>query len=350
MKNSKSVKIGSVIAATIFILLIITQPGACTAGAAEGIILSGRVIVPALFPFTAYVLFLMKSGAANLLWFAEPFTKKIFGLNADLFSVMLLSFLGGYPVGAKLLNEAVKENRISPEDAGVMLHYCVNAGPAFVILAVGGGMLSSKTIGYLLLAAHILPSLLLSIFFGFHLKKSHLPAGRAETRADAADNFVSAVSEAASTVFSICAFVILFSTVQSYLALFSQTLPFLKYLSALLEVTNGASSAKSIPAVAFLLGFAGVCVWCQILSVGRQIKIRFFGFVLFRVVHGLLSAGFAVLFLKVCGIALTVSTPVRFAPTYGGTALSLSSLCMVLVLMITVYTKKSTGKLLEDIV
>ena len=44
-----------------------------------------------------------------------------------------------------------------------MLRFCVNAGPAFIISAVGAGMMGSVRMGAVLFAAHILASLLLGI-------------------------------------------------------------------------------------------------------------------------------------------------------------------------------------------
>ena len=44
-----------------------------------------------------------------------------------------------------------------------MLRFCVNAGPAFIISAVGAGMLGSVRMGVVLFAAHILASVLVGI-------------------------------------------------------------------------------------------------------------------------------------------------------------------------------------------
>lgn len=338
------------ISAVLFIILIIAEPVTCTEGAAEGILLSGRVIIPSLFPFTACVLFIMKSGALNIFKFAEPFTKKIFKLSPELFTLMLLSFIGGYPIGAKLLNEAVNLKKTSPENAGIMLNYCVNAGPAFVILAVGGGIIGSKTVGYILLCAHILSSFFLSFFFGLFLKDEKTACIPEKNNTNIADNFVNSVSEAASAVFSICAYVILFSTVISYIDRYSGKLTFLKYLSPLLEVTNAVSHTRNILIIAFLLGFAGLCIWSQIISVGRLLKINYPLFALSRIAHGLLSAGITAILLKIFHIPLTTSGAVRFAPSYSTVTLSVSMLCMVIILIITLYTKNKTGKILDDIV
>ena len=331
-------------------ILVITNPKVCTEGAVKGLLLSGRVIIPSLFPFTACVLFIMKSGGLNLLDFANPFTKRVFRLSPQQFSLMLLSFIGGYPVGGKLLNEAVKSGKISKENAGIMLNYCVNAGPAFIVLAVGGGILGSKKIGYLLLLAHIISSLILSLVFGHFIKNDNTDSENTAESFSPADNFVVSVCEAASAIFSVCAYVILFSTVNEYMNCLSEKISVLKYISPLLEVTNAVTGMRNIVIIAFLLGFAGVSVWCQIISMGKLIKINFAVFTLSRTAHGVLSAVITALLLKVFGIAVTVSASVKYTPTYNGIVLSLSMLSMVIVLIISLFSKKRTGNILKDIV
>ena len=331
-------------------ILVITNPRVCTEGSIKGLLLSGRVIIPSLFPFTACVLFIMKSGGLSLLDFANPFTKRVFRLSPQQFSLMLLSFIGGYPVGGKLLNEAVKSGKISKENAGIMLNYCVNAGPAFIVLAVGGGILGSKKIGYILLLAHIISSLILSLVFGHFIKNDNTDSENTAESFSPADNFVVSVCEAASAIFSVCAYVILFSTVNEYMNCLSEKISVLKYISPLLEVTNAVTGMRNIVIIAFLLGFAGVSVWCQIISMGKLIKINFAVFTLSRTAHGVLSAVITALLLKAFGIAVTVSASVKYTPTYNGIVLSLSMLSMVIVLIISLFSKKKTGNILKDIV
>ncbi|MGN0493826.1 MAG: hypothetical protein ACI4F7_09275 [Acutalibacteraceae bacterium] len=350
MKRESLQKVIVVICAAAFIALVIIKPELCTKGAAEGLLLAGRVIIPSLFPFTACVLFIMKSGGTRLFGFAAPFTKKVFHITPELFSLMLLSFIGGYPVGAKLLNEAVKSGRLSPENAGTMLNYCVNAGPAFVVLAVGEGIIGSKEVGYILLVAHIISSLALSVFFGFFIRDNAETPTKKTTQNSAADNFVASVSEAAAAVFSICAYVIFFSTLTAYLSFYSEKIPPLRYISPLLEVTNAVYGIKNIIIISFLLGFAGVCIWCQILSVGRLIRVNLPVFALSRIAHGLISAALCALLLKIFGIAVTASAQIKFSPSFGGAALSLSMASMAIILIISLFSEKRAGNILRDIV
>lgn len=350
MTKTSFVKPLGLITAAVCIFFIIINPKVCTAGVAKGLLLAGRVIIPSLFPFTACVLFIMKSGGLHLFDFAAPFTKKAFRLPPELFSLMLLSFIGGYPVGAKLLSEAVKTGRLSEKNAGIMLNYCVNAGPAFVVLAVGENVLGSKKVGYILFAVHIAASLILSLFFRFYIKNDVTSIRKAESNIGTAENFVAAVSDAASSVFSVCAYVIFFSAVNEYISYFSDNILFLKGIAPFLEVTNAVTVVKNIPAITFLLGFAGISIWCQIISIGKHIKINLASFILSRIAHGLISAALCILLFKLCGIAVTVSTSVKYNLTYNGPTLSLSMISMVIVLLISLFAKKRTGNILNDVI
>lgn len=60
-------------------------------------------------------------------------TRYLFKLPAEFTSVLLISFIGGYPVGAKIINGLYRDGEISLKTAERMLSFCVNAGPAFVV-------------------------------------------------------------------------------------------------------------------------------------------------------------------------------------------------------------------------
>lgn len=347
-KNLKNY--AAVACALAFTALMLVNPTVCTSGTAEGILISGRVIIPSLFPFTACVLFLNGSGAFKIFKYLTPVTKRIFKINGELFAIMLLSCIGGYPIGAKLLNEAVNAKKISPQNAGVMINYCVNAGPAFVIIAVGTGVLGSKRAGLVLFAAHLTASFIIGSLCGFFIKPETSVKKENSPPQNIADNFVLSVSSAASAVLGICGYVIFFSAINAYFNCYSVKLPFLKYVQAVFEVTNGVYSARNITVISFLLGFAGLSVWCQVFSVGKNIKINIPFFFAARTVHGALSAIITRILIRVFGITVSASVAARFKPFYGNGALGVSMFAMVIILLMSIFNKKKTGKILDDIV
>ena len=161
-------------AVLLFTALIIINPTVCKEGVINGILISGRIIIPSLFPFTMCVLFIMKTGILRHLSPLSPLTKCILGISAEKFSIFVLSLIGGFPVGARLINESCNRKEITETEGGIMLNYSINAGPAFIIGAVGNGIFASKKIGEILLLSHILAALtlcFLSRFFDTSQKK-----------------------------------------------------------------------------------------------------------------------------------------------------------------------------------
>ena len=60
----------------------------------------------------------------------------------------------------------LQNKKISAKDAGLMLNYCVNAGPAFIIGAVGTGFFRSTALGYILAVSHYGGALLNGVING----------------------------------------------------------------------------------------------------------------------------------------------------------------------------------------
>ena len=101
------------------------------------------------------------------------------------------------------------------------------------------------------------------------------------------------------------------------------------------------------------MGFGGISVWCQVLSVGVSIEIRFLKFIIFRFLHGILSVGFAALLLKIFGVGLTVFSNIKapaFSYFHSTGAVGISLLVLGIVFIISVSTKKYVGKLTEDVI
>ena len=321
----------------LLMIALFFYPAASQSAAKQGLFLCGKVIIPSLFPFTVCVLFLVKCGVFSALKPLRPIAR-LFHLPIEPFSILLLSAVGGYPIGAKLLRESVREKRLAKENASVMLCYCVNAGPAFILLTVGRGLFSSAPIGKILLGSHLAASFLLALSGGFFLKKESAPPRHGDTPS-LPDCFVSAISEAAKAVLLICSCVIFFSVVTAVCDRMSAGFPLLAQVSSLLEITCGLSKTRNLFFASFLLGFAGLSVWCQVFSLADGIPIRFGVFVLARVLHGSLSAFFTFLLLRLFPVSLTVSARPTAALISDSIGLSLALLMMAILFLLSLFER-----------
>ena len=147
--------------------------------------------------------------------------------------------------------------------------------------AVGVGMLHNAAAGWLLLGVHWLSSLLLGAALGFVWRRHPAQVPRAPKGAVAiqrvplSEAFVAGTAAAAAGMFSICAFVILFSCLLSLLGALSMAGESYRLLAALLETTSGcrelAVAKVSLPLISAALGFGGLCVHFQVLSCAGEI-------------------------------------------------------------------------------
>ena len=278
--------------AAIMTAVIVFPDGAV--GVKKGLYLCLSAVIPSLFLFSALSIFAFYSGAIKIIGKPfSPLSRAIFKLSAEEFSVFLLSLFSGYPVGARLLAEMYDKKKIEREKAVIMLYYCINAGPAFIVTATGQIMLNSRTDGYRLLAAHILSSLLLAAIFSLFLKNCNSqrqPVAQNETL-PLSDCFVRSVSAASTSIISISAFVVLFSGLGEIIASLPLPNAVSNSIRSTLEVTVGVSlfNRHNLSVIAFLLGFAGISVQFQVLSAAANLKPNFLKLFLSRLAHGFLS-------------------------------------------------------------
>ncbi len=326
----------------IFAVLILKDPNPCIKATAYGINLCAKVLIPSLYPFTFCVLFILNTNTLNKLNFLDRIFKKLFGMDGYLFSIFLLSLIGGYPLGAKLINDS----QIDKKTAKTMLNYCVNAGPAFIITAVGNGIFNSRKIGLILFVSHILPPFILAFLFR---KKLSVNKYYHKSSISIADNFVLSATSSASALINICTFVLLFSIITAY----SESFTFLKPITLLLEVTNSISHTNNILLISTLLGFGGISIWCQVYSLSQKAKPDFLTFPLCRIFHAFLSTAFTYIAIKVLHVTLpTLSNGKVFSFTaFTNTApVGFSLIILSILFMISLKQKNYAGNMLEDIV
>lgn len=307
----------------ILILLIYTVslavfPSASSNGALSGIKMCCSIIIPSLFPFTVAALIIF-----------EYISK---GIKPNNYSaiIMIFSFIGGYPVGSKLIENTYSSGIISKKKAELMLGYCVNSGPSFIIIFVGSSVLKSKLLGFVLLLSNLLSSIIIFLIYR-KLEKSDdkIVKGKIEIL-HFSDSFVKATYDAAYSMIGICAFVVLFSSIIGTITeIFSFEI--IKPLTMILEVSNGIIQAKGdVLMISFLLGFAGFSVHFQILSLCNKLRPNYMLFLFSRVFHGLLSTGITYLIIK----SFKISIPTLLPNTYSVTV-SEKTLLFSLFLMLT---------------
>lgn len=308
-------------------LLIFPAPAAF--GARQGLILCAEVVIPTLFPFMALSGFLALSGVGDILaWPLLPLSRYVLRLPDRAAGAVLMGFVGGYPAGAKSIAAMVKTGQLTAEEGERMLCCCVNAGPGFLVSAVGGLMFGSVRLGWVLLLGQVIGSLTAGAVAAAgspDLRRGFKVADRPMAAA-----FVEAVSSAASAMLTACGFIVFFSVIGELLRLIFTARPdsaMLALITGIIEVTRGCalSSRLSGPAglflAAFFVGFGGLSIMGQVAAIlmGSGVSLR--PYLLTRPLAGLVSAAVALPFYPALQPVLSAmgrGDPPLPAPSQGG--------------------------------
>lgn len=340
-----------VIISALSVLLIFTEQG--RAGASNGMILCAKVIIPSLLPFSTFIIILMRLITVKKSGFLNNFSNKVFGLNTQEFMIFIFSMIGGYPIGAGMLSDLYSQNKIDRKKATLMQCFCINGGPAFMIMAIGTGLFSSRNLGIVLFFSSVLSSVFLAVLMRFFYSKESLKEEVAtQAKQSFSHIFIDSIHTASTSVFTVCVYVILFSSLNSCLIKISEYIKPVGIIKYLTEITSAVGLTRNVYIISFLLGFAGFCIWLQIYALSENFGMNIPLFAFFRILHGLLNCLFTYLLLKIFNVTvLTISNNITYTSKnfYTTPALAFSLLCMVILLCLSVTTKKSGGNILKDV-
>lgn len=329
-----------VLLAVIFLAAsLIIFPFDAVEAAKRGIDMCLYIVIPSLFPFFVVATFSAETGLSRKISkSASYFMKPIFGLGGSCAVPFILGLIGGYPVGTKATVELYKNGHCTKREAERLLSFCNNSGPAFIFGIVGGFIFGSTKAAVIIYTVHILSSIVIGIASNilFPIKEdshsSFVPAAGRKKRISS--SFIVSVTSSVASMINISGFIIFFSVLICILSI-SGVIPYLagflsgltgselvsySLLSGMVEMTSGVCSLNivycSIPAaaaaVSFILGWAGLSVHCQILSLTADTDLSTTPMFIGKLLHGLLSAAISFfIFMSVPEQALDMAA---FAP------------------------------------
>ncbi len=304
MDKKSGALLAAVLAAACALLIF---PSQAAHGAENGLRYSLSILIPSLYPFMVLSVFVVKSGLSERLGrVLEKPTQALFRLPGNAVASVIMSIIGGYPAGARSAAALYESGAITQEQAERMMCFCVNAGPSFVITAVGIGFLKSAQAGNILFVSQLVSFFAMGILSGIFCRRSAEPTQQKKIQPHygTVHAFIGSAADAAYSTLMMCCFVILFAALMNLLRIIPAPHSLSVLCSALLEVTGGcadlAAGGTPLWAFAFAVGWGGVCVHLQVFSCLGSIKINRARFVLCRAAQGSISAA-------VCSVLCTFS-------------------------------------------
>ncbi len=315
----------------LFTVLLVVFANSNLSSAKKGLQLWANNVVPSLFPFFVAVELLNNTNLVYYLSkYLDTYMRPIFNLPGIATFPLIMGIISGFPVGAKIVSNLYSSGACTKEEADRMLILSNNSGPLFVIGTAGYAFYGSSTIGVLLLVTHILASLSVGVLIGLFSRIHKLSKVSAFNNSSSSNYAIqqhkdidiselggvlgSSITSAIKSILVIGGFVVIFSVIISMLNrthLLSIIANFIStiipvndnlissFFTGIIEFTNGLSAIASVPLKdmslklalsAFVLGFGGISVTLQVLSIISKYKLSIKKYVLGRVLVGIVAS------------------------------------------------------------
>lgn len=323
---------------TIFIGLY-TYSKECKNGIINGLVICVSNLVPSLFLYMILATYI--SGSKISLYIGAIFGRpmaKLLKLPKISASAILLSLIGGYPVGAKCVVGAYKSNLLTKSQANKLSLITVCSGTGFTLNFVGLSLYNNQKTGIILLVSQLLAYAITATLICIFVKCDDC-IDVTNNRQIKQTDFTTAVFDGCVATVNMCAMVIVFSAIVCVCEKIFCDIPIIKDILILtLEVTTACTKLYAkypIYIISFAMGFSGLCIQFQIFSILKDIGINKSLFFLFRIMQGICSACLTYILLIFFPVTVDVfssvdiATPEFSSTVTGGMALILTSVCFL---------------------
>ncbi len=251
------------------------------------------VLIPSLFPYLVLSKYLSSSETMELIAKAlGPVIGRIIKTGKNGIKVFICSLFCGYPSGALCTADLLKSSAISQSEAHRLICFTNNAGPLFVISAIGTSMLKNTADGIAIYCIQTASAILYAFFSGkkTHSEKHNFSYSHPAEKTD----FCNCVKSAVTAIINIGGFIVCTVVICKIIILFLfgilnhteyQNFFMLEaYVYSVFEISVASAMISALPKTAFSFAFlcatvswSGISVILQVKSVlPPQIKISRF--------------------------------------------------------------------------
>lgn len=301
---------------TAFVLLA-AEPARCSEAACDACRQCIGSVIPSLFPFLVLSrLLITVIDVSSLPGKLRSGFERIFALPVAALPVFLLGLVSGFPVGASAAAELYRRGKIGKEEAERLLIVSNNAGPGFLFGTAAAHLPGESGSALFLFTMQTAVSVWLGTMLAagerntaFGMRPPNRPVSA--NPVSLLSSLPNAILSGGKAVLTVCAYVVFFSVLTVFL-------PESAWLRGLAELTGGIlllrpENTFALVLAAFLLGFGGLGVFCQVCSAleGSDLKAGFY--LPLRILHGAVNA---------LGSFLYIKQPVLLLPFAGALVLS----------------------------
>ena len=298
------------------------------------------VIIPSLFAFMVLSQIMISGGIADILFFPlYKISSFWFKGSRRQFSVFLLSLVGGYPVGIRLLKEFSAHNKNYTAIAEKMLCYCYCGSPTFIIQIAGISIFQNAGAGLIVYFSNMAACLIMAIFINLFSKETTDVENHLTGTKISLNTITESIEKTVKALGVICGTILTFNILLELMdhigfMSFMESFGVKKIFYAAFEISNlsifEGGNYNLLPIFAALTSFGGLCIIVQTAALsGGVIPLK--KFIISRIPAALLSGIICHIIVSISGIALESSAPAPITPVLS----SVNPVCSICIIVMT---------------
>ena len=289
-----------------FFILMLLFPKETFNGASSGLLLWFQIIIPTLLPFIIISNLLIHTNAVMYISVAiKPFIQKLFRVSEYGCYAVFVGFLCGYPMGAKVIADLLKTEKISETEGQYLLSFCNNTSPMFIIsfIVMQNFRNESLLLGTIIILylAPVICSFIYRSLYHFDFSSCLISKQKKSIHFDF--NMIDqCIMNGFETITKVGGYIILFSILFSL----GRNLSFIQYFLPILEITNGINLIIKLrltlslyfPICLGLTSFGGICALAQTKSMIQDTHLKIGPYIIQKLLTGCFAFLLAIVYIN----------------------------------------------------
>lgn len=262
----------------------------------EGMRLAIECVIPTSLPFMLLSDIYVVYGHPENIRLMKGLLESALGVPEGGIAPFICGNVCGFPIGAKMIADEYESGALTKAEAERLIPLCNNPSCAFIVGGVGLAIYGDIRVGFLLLSAVYISTIICCILTRSKPSKKQYSSNFARQKYD----FTNSVKRAGISSVGIISFISIFSVISGIIKRRVKNAPMLCLILSFLEVTNAAKSISELAcyapsfalvATAFTLGFGGLSVGMQSSIFSSSAKLSMKKYYLIKLLEALISAG-----------------------------------------------------------
>lgn len=281
-------------------IFLLFFPHLCIQGARDGLLLWSGTIVPTLLPFFLLTGLMNKYDALSLVSiFFYPVYKKFSKLNPDLASTLVLGFVCGCPLGAKIVSDLVLCGSYTKKEGQCLLVVCNNISPMFTVGYTLYLILHDQTNPFPFFFCLYLPNIIYFLYYIFRFYKKDFFCCHHKEK----NSFFSAKSldhiifDSLHSIFMIGIYIMIFSIGSQLLASLPSIPIITNGLKSCMEITTGLSFLSSMEIklsikaafACMISSIGGLCGIAQTADIIKESRLSIHSYIIWKFIFSICS-------------------------------------------------------------